>query len=93
MSSTEAGTLHASSICSTTVHTAAVLKETRSFLTDITAHRLRLPCRRDAPTSCQIKIIRRDHAIQSTLHSIEAMLPAAPVVPMKGTGWLSDAGP
>ena len=60
-SSAEADTLHASTMCSETVLTAAVLKGTRSFLTDITAHRLRLPCRRDAPTSCQIKIIRRDH--------------------------------
>ena len=61
MSSAEADTLHASAMCSETVHTAAVLKGTRSFLTDITAHRLRLPCRRDAPTSYHIKTIRRDH--------------------------------
>ena len=53
-------------LASRTVHTAAVLKGTRSFLTDITAHRLRLPCRRDAPTSCQIKIIRRDHPINAS---------------------------
>ena len=40
MSSAEADTLHASTICPETVHTAAVLSGTRSFLTDITAHRL-----------------------------------------------------
>ena len=37
MSSAEAGTLHESTICSKTVHTAAVLNGTRSFLTDLTA--------------------------------------------------------
>ena len=31
------------------------------LLTGLTAHRLRPPCRRDAPTSCQIKVNRRFH--------------------------------
>ena len=72
MSSAEADTLRASAMCSETVHTAAVLSGTRSFLTDITAHRLRLPCRRDAPTSYQIKTIRRDHPTNASQYQAYA---------------------
>ena len=92
MSSAEADTLHASAMCSETVHTAAVLSGTRSFLTDITAHRLRLPY---MSPRCTDKLSYQDYlydeTIQPTLHSIESMLPAA--CGAKETGWLSDADP
>ena len=55
MSSAEAGTLHSSTTRSEMVHTAAVLKGTRSFLTDITAHRLRLPDKVERATSDEAK--------------------------------------
>ena len=90
MGSAEAGTLHASTIRSEMVYTAAVLKGTRSFLTDITAHRLRLPHVAEMHRQA-IRSRLYDETIQPTLHSIEAMLPAA--CGAKGTGWLSDAGP
>ena len=72
ISSAEAGTLHASTICAETVHTAAGLKDMRSFspvsLLTVCGHRV-AEMHRQAVRSRLI-----DESIEPPLHSIAAMV-------------------